>query len=201
MPLLGSIGSMRATTTRRWCTRFVQYGCGGDRQYFRAQRAADRRRCGDHGWLRPSQGRIVFGGEAIGGMSPDRCSAKAIAFIPEDRRIFATWSVEENLILGLFSRWRSRCENACTRSRVDLFHAARAASPARQTLPAGTADAGDRRALVGAPKLLPWMNRPKPSPMVLNEIFESLAESQRGRRAVARRANVRVQLLSAVPVT
>jgi branched-chain amino acid transport system ATP-binding protein len=62
------------------------------------------------GWLRPSQGQIVFEGEAIGGMSPDRVFRKGIAFIPEDRRIFATLSVEENLILGLFSRWRSGAE-------------------------------------------------------------------------------------------
>jgi len=62
------------------------------------------------GWLRPSQGRIVFEGEAIEGMSPDRVFRKGIAFIPEDRRIFATLSVEENLILGLFSRWQSGVE-------------------------------------------------------------------------------------------
>src|SRR2546428_4598871 len=74
------------------------------------------------GWLRPSQGRIVFEGVAIGGMSQDRLFRKGIAFIPEDRRIFATLSVEENLILGLFSRWRSGAEQRLQLDRVfDLF--------------------------------------------------------------------------------
>src|SRR5262249_57306747 len=70
------------------------------------------------GWLRPSQGRIVFAGEAIEGTSPDRVFRKGIAFIPEDRRIFATLSVEENLMLGLFSRRRSGAEH-----RLRLLHA------------------------------------------------------------------------------
>jgi len=46
------------------------------------------------GWLRPSQGRIVFAGESIEGLSPDPIFRKGVAFIPEDRRIFATLSVE-----------------------------------------------------------------------------------------------------------
>src|SRR5258708_8057688 len=58
------------------------------------------------GWIKPSQGRVVFNGEDIGGRSPDRIFRRGIAFIPEDRRIFATLSVEENLMLGVFSRWR-----------------------------------------------------------------------------------------------
>src|SRR5213596_1459661 len=57
------------------------------------------------GWLRPSRGSITFEGQSIGGLSPDRIFRRGIAFIPEDRRIFATLSVEENLMLGLFSRW------------------------------------------------------------------------------------------------
>lgn len=37
------------------------------------------------GWIKPSQGRVVFNGEDIGGLSPDRIFRKGIAFIPEDR--------------------------------------------------------------------------------------------------------------------
>jgi len=46
------------------------------------------------GWLRPSEGTIAFGGESIGGLSPDRIFRRGIAFIPEDRSICATLSVE-----------------------------------------------------------------------------------------------------------
>jgi len=131
------------------------------------------------GWLRPSQGRIVFEGEAIGGMSPDRVFRKGIAFIPEDRRIFATLSVEENLILGLFSRWRSGAEQRLQLDRVfDLFPRLRE----RRRQLGKTLSGGEQRmlaigrALVGAPKLL-LVDEPSEglAPMVVNEIFESLA--------------------------
>jgi len=131
------------------------------------------------GWLRPSQGQIVFAGEVIGGMSPDRVFRKGIAFIPEDRRIFATLSVEENLILGLFSRWRSGAEQHLQLDRVfDLFPRLRE----RRRQLGKTLSGGEQqmlaigRALVGSPKLL-LVDEPSEglAPMVVNEIFESLA--------------------------
>ena len=131
------------------------------------------------GWLRPSQGRIVFAGEVIGGMSPDRVFRKGIAFIPEDRRIFATLSVEENLILGLFSRRRSGAEQRLQLDRVfDLFPRLRE----RRRQLGKTLSGGEQqmlaigRALVGSPKLL-LVDEPSEglAPMVVNEIFESLA--------------------------
>jgi branched-chain amino acid transport system ATP-binding protein len=131
------------------------------------------------GWLRPSQGQIVFAGEVIGGMSPDRVFRKGIAFIPEDRRIFATLSVEENLILGLFSRWRSGVEQRLQLDRVfDLFPRLRE----RRRQLGKTLSGGEQqmlaigRALVGSPKLL-LVDEPSEglAPMVVNEIFESLA--------------------------
>jgi len=131
------------------------------------------------GWLRPSQGQIVFAGEVIGGMSPDRVFRKGIAFIPEDRRIFATLSVEENLILGLFSRRRSGAEQRLQLDRVfDLFPRLRE----RRRQLGKTLSGGEQqmlaigRALVGSPKLL-LVDEPSEglAPMVVNEIFESLA--------------------------
>ena len=131
------------------------------------------------GWLRPSQGRIVFAGEAIEGTSPDRVFRKGIAFIPEDRRIFATLSVEENLILGLFSRRRSGAEQRLRLDRVfDLFPRLRE----RRRQLGKTLSGGEQqmlaigRALVGSPKLL-LVDEPSEglAPMVVNEIFESLA--------------------------
>ncbi|MEA2949719.1 MAG: branched-chain amino acid transport system ATP-binding protein, partial [Alphaproteobacteria bacterium] len=70
------------------------------------------------GWLRPSAGTIRFEGEPIGGLSPDRIFRKGIAFIPEDRRIFGTLSVQENLTLGLFSLWQSAAERRRQLDRV-----------------------------------------------------------------------------------
>jgi len=121
----------------------------------------------------------MFAGEAIEGMSPDRVFRKGIAFIPEDRRIFATLSVEENLVLGLFSRWPSAAEQRRRLDRVfDLFPRLRE----RRRQLGKTLSGGEQqmlaigRALVGSPKLL-LVDEPSEglAPMVVSEIFESLA--------------------------
>jgi branched-chain amino acid transport system ATP-binding protein len=43
---------------------------------------------------------VVFKGEPIGGMRPDRIAARGIAMVPEGRRLFRSLTVEENLIIG-----------------------------------------------------------------------------------------------------
>ncbi len=131
------------------------------------------------GWIKPSQGRVVFNGEDIGGLSPDRIFRKGIAFIPEDRRIFATLSVEENLTLGLFTRWQSAAQQARGLDRVfELFPRLRE----RRMQLGKTLSGGEQqmlaigRALVGSPKLL-LVDEPSEglAPMVVTEIFESLS--------------------------
>jgi branched-chain amino acid transport system ATP-binding protein len=131
------------------------------------------------GWLRPSEGRILFNGENIGGLSPDRIFRKGISFIPEDRRIFATLSVEENLMLGLFTRWQTRAEQARQLDRVfELFpRLCERRSQLGNTLSGGEQQMlAIGRALVGSPKLL-LVDEPSEglAPMVVTEIFESLA--------------------------
>jgi branched-chain amino acid transport system ATP-binding protein len=53
------------------------------------------------GWVKPSQGAIRLGGEALDGLTPDRICHAGVGFVPEDRRIFPGLTVEENLSLGL----------------------------------------------------------------------------------------------------
>jgi branched-chain amino acid transport system ATP-binding protein len=130
------------------------------------------------GWLRPSSGRIVFNGEEIGGLSPDRIFRKGVGFIPEDRRIFPTLTVEENLSLGLFARWRSGAEQRRQLDRVyELFPRLRE----RRAQSGRTLSGGEQqmlaigRALVGSPRLL-LVDEPSEglAPMVVTEIFQSL---------------------------
>jgi branched-chain amino acid transport system ATP-binding protein len=132
------------------------------------------------GWLRPSQGRIAFAGEPIEGLSPDRIFRKGVAFIPEDRRIFATLSVEENLLLGLFIKWRSGAEE---RRRLDLVFDLFPRLRERRRQLGKTLSGGEQqmlaigRALVAAPKLL-LVDEPSEglAPMVVNEIFQALTQ-------------------------
>jgi branched-chain amino acid transport system ATP-binding protein len=131
------------------------------------------------GWLRPSRGSITFEGRSIGGLSPDRIFRRGIAFIPEDRRIFPTLSVEENLSLGLFSRWRS--SSAERRRQFDrVIHLFPRLGERRRQL-GKTLSGGEQqmlaigRALIGNPRLL-LVDEPSEglAPMIVNEIFESL---------------------------
>jgi branched-chain amino acid transport system ATP-binding protein len=60
------------------------------------------------GLIRPRSGRIVFDGQETQAMPPHAISSRGLQLVPEDRRIFGSLSVEENLVLaGLTakSRW------------------------------------------------------------------------------------------------
>jgi branched-chain amino acid transport system ATP-binding protein len=132
------------------------------------------------GWLKPSSGRIAFAGAEIGGQSPDRIFRKGIAFIPEDRRIFGTLSVEENLTLGLFSLRQSAAER---QRRLDRVIALFPRLGERRRQFGKTLSGGEQqmlaigRALIGNPKLL-LVDEPSEglAPMIVNEIFEALAK-------------------------
>jgi branched-chain amino acid transport system ATP-binding protein len=49
----------------------------------------------------PKQGRIVFRGEEITGKDPYVLARKGIGYVPDDRRIFADLTVEENLEIAM----------------------------------------------------------------------------------------------------
>jgi branched-chain amino acid transport system ATP-binding protein len=60
------------------------------------------------GLVRPRSGRIVLDGNVTQGMRPHAIAALGLQLVPEERRIFGSLSVEENLVLaGLSakSRW------------------------------------------------------------------------------------------------
>jgi branched-chain amino acid transport system ATP-binding protein len=131
------------------------------------------------GWLAPSAGTIAFEGHSIASLSPDRIFRRGIAFIPEDRRIFARLSVLENLQLGLFTAFGlARAERSRRIARVfELFpRLAERRSQAGRTLSGGEQQMlAIGRALVGAPKLL-LVDEPSEglAPKVVTEIFEAL---------------------------
>lgn len=49
------------------------------------------------GLLRPKEGKIIFEGEDITGKSPYQLVRKGISYVPDERRIFADLTVEDNL--------------------------------------------------------------------------------------------------------
>jgi len=56
------------------------------------------------GLVKTKPGQIVFKGEPIGGLPPGEIVKRGIALVPEGRRLFASLSIEENLLMGAFAK-------------------------------------------------------------------------------------------------
>jgi branched-chain amino acid transport system ATP-binding protein len=57
------------------------------------------------GMITPTQGSIKLGGREVAGYEPYRMAKLGLAHSPEGRRVFATMSVTDNLLLGAFPRF------------------------------------------------------------------------------------------------
>ena len=61
-------------------------------------------------WL--ARGRIVFDDEDLAGLAPHQRAARGLGLVPQTRDIFASLSVEENLVAGLKRRPKSALDEA-----------------------------------------------------------------------------------------
>ncbi|MEX1248530.1 MAG: ABC transporter ATP-binding protein [Anaerolineales bacterium] len=59
------------------------------------------------GFYRPEEGRIIFGGEEIQGLSPDRTTTKGIARTYQNIRLFANMTALENILVGQHPRLKT----------------------------------------------------------------------------------------------
>src|SRR5687768_17229755 len=56
------------------------------------------------GVLKPRRGSIRFGSDEIAGLKPDRIVSKGLALVPENRLVFPTMTVLDNLHAGAYQR-------------------------------------------------------------------------------------------------
>ena len=134
--------------------------------------------------LLPSQGEIRFDGQAEPQADVERMVARGMNLVPEKRELFSEMSVEDNLTLGAFQRYRSgQRDHAQT---MDEVYALFPRLKERRHQLAGTLSGGERqmlavgRALMAKPKLL-MLDEPSLglAPLIVREIFRIIAELRR----------------------
>ncbi len=132
------------------------------------------------GLIRPKGGDILLEGKSIARARPDLIVKLGIAHVPEGRRIFKPMSVEDNLLLGSYSRFTLR-RAASIRREVDEVFTLFPRLAERRKQVAGTLSGGEQqmlaigRALLGGPKVL-ILDEPSMglAPKIIREIFEHI---------------------------
>ena len=124
-----------------------------------------------------SAGEIIVDGVGVAGRAPEAIARSGVALVPEGRRVFASFSVVENLRLGLAARRNGKDEHALEEA-YELFPVLRES----RRRPAGVLSGGQQqqlaiaRGLVAGPRLL-LLDEPSLglAPAVVDSVFETLA--------------------------
>lgn len=132
------------------------------------------------GMLNLREGSVVFDGEDITSMAPQERVRHGMGFVPQNRNVFVSLTVEENLEMGAFIR-----DDDITESKEQVFSLFPILAEKRSQ-PAGELSGGQRqqvavgRALMTQPKLL-MLDEPTAgvSPIVMDELFDKIVEIAR----------------------
>jgi branched-chain amino acid transport system ATP-binding protein len=131
--------------------------------------------------LLPGKGEVRYVGQALGNdFEVEERVGLGLTLVPEKRELFADMSVEDNLLLGAFDRYRrgQRDYPATMNEVYDIFPRLKE----RAAQMAGTLSGGERqmlamgRALMAKPKLL-MLDEPSLglAPLIIREIFRIVA--------------------------
>ncbi|HZD20957.1 MAG TPA: ABC transporter ATP-binding protein [Burkholderiales bacterium] len=123
--------------------------------------------------ISPTSGTLTFDGQSLALLPAHAVVARGIAHVPENRRLFARLTTEENLRMGAFTA------RATYARRLDEVYALFPRLQERRHQPAGTMSGGEQqmcaiaRALMCSPKLL-LLDEPSAglAPVVVQSIFE-----------------------------
>jgi branched-chain amino acid transport system ATP-binding protein len=123
-----------------------------------------------------SDGAVMLGGTDVSGWDVERRVGAGLSLVPEKRELFASMTVEDNLLLGGFRRYRAR--EAGWRNEMDNVYGLFPRLAERRRQQAGTLSGGERqmlavgRALMARPRVL-LLDEPSLglAPLVVREIF------------------------------
>ena len=130
------------------------------------------------GMLRLREGTVTLAGKDITNLAPQDRVPEGMAFVPQNRNVFVSLTVEENLEMGAFIREDDKIED--TKEQVfGLFPIL----AEKRNQPAGELSGGQRqqvavgRALMTRPDLL-MLDEPTAgvSPIVMDELFDKILE-------------------------
>ena len=127
--------------------------------------------------LLPSQGVLTLAGERIDRLSVEAMVDRGVALVPEKRELFGEMSVEDNLLLGGFSRWRKGLKDQ--KQRMEEVFAIFPRLKERRAQLSATLSGGERqmlaigRALMARPRLL-MLDEPSLglAPLIVREVLQ-----------------------------
>jgi branched-chain amino acid transport system ATP-binding protein len=130
------------------------------------------------GLLQPVSGSILFNDVEIGGWRADRVASLGLVQVPEGRQVLGSLTVEENLLLGAYTR-RDREIHKDLEGIYKRFHHLRS----RRSQIADSLSGGEQqmlvlgRALMARPKLL-MLDEPSLglAPLIVQEVFQIISE-------------------------
>jgi branched-chain amino acid transport system ATP-binding protein len=131
-------------------------------------------------------GEVLFCKLPVTALAPDQIVKLGISQVPEGRQVFKPLSVEDNLELGAYLRYRSREARSTIRRDVEQVYTLFPRLDERRKQLAGTMSGGEQqmlaigRALMANPKLL-LLDEPSMglAPLVVQEIFRVLEQLRR----------------------
>ena len=134
------------------------------------------------GFLKPTEGRVLFDGDDITGRRPDQVLRRGLAYVPQGRIVFPQMTVLENLEMGGYIERNP----ARIREALERVYALFPILAERRRQKAGTMSGGEQqmvaigRALMTTPKLV-LLDEPSLglSPKYVSLIFQKLVEMKR----------------------
>jgi amino acid ABC transporter ATP-binding protein len=131
------------------------------------------------GVVRPWEGRILLGGTEVTKVPPHRKVELGLALVPEGRRLFPEMTVEENLLMGAFTK-RAREK---VRDTLEFVYALFPRLRERRRQRAGTMSGGEQqmlaiaRALMSRPKVL-LIDEPSAglAPKIVSDLFQTVKQ-------------------------
>jgi branched-chain amino acid transport system ATP-binding protein len=106
------------------------------------------------GMIRPERGSITLAGKAIAGLPAHAITRRGLAHSPEGRRVFATLSVADNLMMGAFPRMTGSRPRGDVQADLDRMYALFPRLAERRVQLAGTLSGGEQQMLAMARALM-----------------------------------------------